>query len=147
MQNLYEMGVKVMRPDWKVSFNHINFVSFRMLMHHWSSFRVTHRAGFVIRQCWCWQNNWSCTGNSPFTDCNKTHSCCKFWLHSLDMKPFEWCEWYLWPKMAFKMSEEFPTASLDITEDFCILHSAYELCKHFLLLLFHPRNKSIQLAP
>ena len=27
--------------------------------------------------------------------------------------------------MAFKMSEEFPTASRDITEDFHILHSAY----------------------
>ena len=27
--------------------------------------------------------------------------------------------------MAFKMSQEFPTTSLDITEDFHILHSAY----------------------
>ena len=27
--------------------------------------------------------------------------------------------------MAFKMSQEFPTASLDITEDFYILHSAF----------------------
>ena len=27
--------------------------------------------------------------------------------------------------MAFKMSQEFPTTSLDITEDFYILHSAY----------------------
>ena len=27
--------------------------------------------------------------------------------------------------MAFKMSQEFMTASLDITEDFHILHSAY----------------------
>ena len=27
--------------------------------------------------------------------------------------------------MAFKMSEEFPSSSLDITEDFYILHSAY----------------------
>ena len=27
--------------------------------------------------------------------------------------------------MAFKMSHEFPTASMDITEDFYILHSAY----------------------
>ena len=27
--------------------------------------------------------------------------------------------------MAFKMSQEFPIASLDITEDFHILHSAY----------------------
>ena len=27
--------------------------------------------------------------------------------------------------MAFKMSQEFPTASLDITEDFHILYSAY----------------------
>ena len=27
--------------------------------------------------------------------------------------------------MAFKMSQAFPTASMDITEDFRILHSAY----------------------
>ena len=27
--------------------------------------------------------------------------------------------------MAFKMSQEFPTASLDITEDFNVLHSVY----------------------
>ena len=27
--------------------------------------------------------------------------------------------------MTFKMSQEFPTASMDITEDFYILHSAY----------------------
>ena len=32
---------------------------------------------------------------------------------------------YKWLKMAFKMSQEFPTASLDITEDFHILHSTY----------------------
>ena len=31
----------------------------------------------------------------------------------------------MWPKMAFKMSQEFPTASLDITEYFHILNSAY----------------------
>ena len=57
--------------------------------------------------------------------CNKTHFRCKFWLHSLDMKPFDCFEWYLWPEIEFKMSQEFPTASLDITEDFQILHSAY----------------------
>ena len=31
------------------------------------------------------------------------------------MTLFEWFWWYLWPKMAFKMSQEFPTVSLDIT--------------------------------
>ena len=41
------------------------------------------------------------------------------------MKPFDWFEWYMSLKMAFKMSQEFPTASLDITEGFHILHSAY----------------------
>ena len=28
----------------------------------------------------------------------------------------EWYWWYLWPKMAFKLSQEFPTAFLDITK-------------------------------
>ena len=37
------------------------------------------------------------------------------------MKPFDWFEWYMW----LKMSQEFSTASMDITEDFYILHSAY----------------------
>ena len=32
------------------------------------------------------------------------------------MKPFYWFKWYKWLKMAFKMSQEFPTASLDITK-------------------------------
>ena len=31
--------------------------------------------------------------------------------------------------MAFKMSQEFPTASLDITEDFHILHICYSILK------------------
>ena len=48
-----------------------------------------------------------------------------FFIHSLDMKPFYWFKWYEWLKMAFKMSQEFLTASMDITEDFHILHSAY----------------------
>ena len=41
------------------------------------------------------------------------------------MKLFDQSEWYLWLKMAFKMSQEFPMASMDITKDFHILHSAY----------------------
>ena len=41
------------------------------------------------------------------------------------MKLFDQSEGYLWLKMAFKMSQEFPTTSLDITEDFNILHSVY----------------------
>ena len=63
--------------------------------------------------------------HAPFTDCNKTHFRCKFWLHSLDMKPFDWSEWYMWPKMAFKMSQEFPTASLDIKIFIFYWHRAY----------------------
>ena len=36
-------------------------------------------------------------------------------LASLDMTQFEWFWWYLWPKIAFKMSQVFPTIPLDIT--------------------------------
>ena len=45
--------------------------------------------------------------------------CCKFWVYSLRVTLFQclaiqwWCSW---PKMAYKMSQEFPNASLDITE-------------------------------
>ena len=49
------------------------------------------------------------------------------------MKPFDWFEWYMWLKMAFKMSQEFPTASLDITEDFHILHIAYVYICYYML--------------
>ena len=35
------------------------------------------------------------------------------------MTLFERFRWYLWPVMAYKMSPEFPTASLDITLWFC----------------------------
>ena len=49
--------------------------------------------------------------------------------------------------MAFKMSQEFPIASLDITEDFHILHSAYvDICysilkqKHTTGSLTHTRT-------
>ena len=41
------------------------------------------------------------------------HFCCKCWLHSLDL--FEWFWWYLWPKMALEMSQEFLTITLNIT--------------------------------
>ena len=46
-------------------------------------------------------------------------------IHALDMKPFYCFKWYKALKIAFKMSQEFPTAFLDITEDFHILYSAY----------------------
>ena len=58
---------------------------------------------------------WRLTHLLEITDCNQTHFCCKCWLHSLDMTLFEWCWWYLWPRMVFKMSLEFLTVSLDIT--------------------------------
>ena len=32
--------------------------------------------------------------------------CCKLWLYLLDMALIGWF-WYLWPKMAFKMSQAF----------------------------------------
>ena len=48
----------------------------------------------------------------------------------------------MWLKMAFKMSQEFPTASLDIAEDFHILHGAYVYICYSIL-----KAKSIQLAP
>ena len=40
-----------------------------------------------------------------------------------DIKPL--LSWFKWLKMAYKISQEFPTASLDITKDFHILHNAY----------------------
>ena len=46
-----------------------------------------------------------------YTDCCQTHVCCKCWLHRL-MAQFAWF-WYLWPKKAFKMYQEFPAISLD----------------------------------
>ena len=36
--------------------------------------------------------------------------------------------------MAFKMSQEFPTASMDITKDFHILHSAYTVLTYTLVI-------------
>ena len=42
----------------------------------------------------------------------------KIWSRFIDLN-------YMWLKMAFKMFQEFPTATLDITEDFLILRSAY----------------------
>ena len=69
----------------------------------------------MFPQCWCWQNNWSCTDNSPYTDCHQTHLHYKFWLHLPDINQSDWFQLYLWPSMAFKMSQEFPTACLDIS--------------------------------
>ena len=48
-------------------------------------------------------------------NCYQTHRCWKCWLHSRDITLFEWFWWYLWPTMVSKMSEEFPTVTLDIT--------------------------------
>ena len=105
MQNLLQMGVKSHEAWLKSAFYHTN-VSFSMFMRHchWRSFRVTPCR---LPRCWCRQNNWSCTDNLPFTDCNKTHICCKFWLHSLDMKLFEWFEWYCHPKWHIKCPRNF----------------------------------------
>ena len=116
-----EMGVKSHEAWLKSEFYHI-YVLCAIGVRSRSSFRVTPCR---LPWCWCRQNNWSCTEISPFTDCNETHFFCKFWIQSLDMQPFYWFKWYKCLKMAFKMSQEFPTASLDITEDFHILHSAY----------------------
>ena len=91
---------------------------------------VWSRSSFRVTQCrlpasWLLMSAKQLILISPFTECNKTHFCCKFWIHSLDMKLFYWFKWYKWLKMAFKISQEYPTASLDITEDFHILHIAY----------------------
>ena len=40
------------------------------------------------------------------TDMIKPSFCCKIWVYSLRITLFGW---YLWPKMAYKMSQEFPT--------------------------------------
>ena len=77
-----------------------------------SSFRVIPS---MFPPRWCWQNNWSCTDNLPFTDCHQTHFHCKFWLHLPDINQSDWFQLYLWPSIAFKMSQEFPTACLDIS--------------------------------
>ena len=131
MQNLLEMGVKSHEAWLKNEFYHICLSVCLCAIGIWSrsSLRVTQCR---LPQCWCRQNNWSCTEISPFTDCNKklkNHFCCKFWNHLLYMKPFYWFKWYKWLKMAFKMSQEFPTASLNTAEDFQILPSAYvDIC-------------------
>ena len=124
MQNLLEMGVKSHEAWLKSEFYHICLSICLCAIDIWSrsSFRVTPCR---LPQCWCRQNNWLCTEISPFTDCSKTHFCCKFLVHSIDMKPFYWFKCYKWLKMACKMSQEFPTASLDITEDFRILQCLY----------------------
>ena len=85
-----------------------------------SSFRVTPCR---LPQCWCRQNNDRVLKSHLLQTVNSLllHVC----DHSLDMKPFYWFKWYKWLKMTCKMSQEFPTASLDITEDFHILHCAY----------------------
>ena len=122
MQNLLEMGVKSHEAWLKSEFYHICLSVCLCTTDVWSrsSFWVTLCR---LPQCWCRRNNWSCTEISPFTDCSKTHFCCKSLIHSLDMKPFYWLKWYKWLKMAFKMSQEFPTASLDITDDFHIFYT------------------------
>ena len=108
MQHLFEMGVKSQKAWLKKEFHHICLSVCLCAIDVWSrsSFRVT---SCRFPQCWCRQNNWSCTEISPFTDCNETHFFCKFWIQSLDMQPFYWFKWYKWLKMAFKMSQELPT--------------------------------------
>ena len=94
-----------------------NFVSFGMGLllsdikfWSWSSFWVTVHASWVL----CRQKIDRVLRTHPFTDCNQAHLCRKCSLHSLNMTLFQ-LFWYLWPTMASKMSEEFPTVSLDIT--------------------------------
>ena len=88
--------------------NHI-YVSFRMRM--------------LLSDIWSRSNFWVTVHpfwvlisvkqliHSPIYRLN--HFCCKCWLHSLDL--FEWFWWYLWPKMALEMSQEFLTITLNIT--------------------------------
>ena len=61
-------------------------------------------------------NVWKEHTHTEWHKYDKTHTfCCKFWVYSLRMALFGWFWWYLWPKMAYKMSQEFPTDSMDIT--------------------------------
>ena len=65
------------------------------------------------------QNSRSCTDNSFFIDCkcNQTNFGCTLWLYSLDMNLFHWFySYHLWLKVVFKISQEFPTASLGVTQ-------------------------------
>ena len=58
--------------------------------------------------------------------------CCRFWLQSVDMNLLGWFWWYSWPNLAFTMSQEFPTVSVDIINlIFCTKHrqtSLLSLC-------------------
>ena len=67
--------------------------------------------------------------------CDKTHLCCRFWVYSLCMALFGWFWWYLWPKMVYRMSQEFPTTSLDITNS----PLSYNLKGYF-----HPHQKILK---
>ena len=83
----------------------------------WSIILLTTTSAF-------WKHTWLLR----FINCN-THTlklwktwiklvscCCKFWVYSLDMILFGLFWQNLWPKMVYKMSQEFSTASLDITD-------------------------------
>ena len=71
-----------------------------------SSFQVTT---CKLPQCWCRQNSRSCTDDLLFTDCECNQTNFRtFWLHLLHMNLFHWFYWYnLWPKVVFKMSQDF----------------------------------------
>ena len=66
---------------------------------------------------------------------NQSHFCCECLLHWLDMTLSEWFWWYLWPKMAFKMSQEFPTVFLDMYIKPCCLQS-WRACRRKTLTQF-----------
>ena len=82
---------------------------------------VSFSMGMILSDIWSRSNFWV-TACFLSADVSKTidslthftdwigHFCCKCWLQSLDL--FEWFWWYLWPKMALEMSQEFWTVSL-----------------------------------
>ena len=46
-----------------------------------------------VLQCWHRKNNWSCTDDSPFTDCNQTQFCCQWqwkFSHSVLLAKHHW---------------------------------------------------------
>ena len=106
-----------LQQNWKSEFYHF-FQHVPMCTHHWQPQRFdldlvfSYTNNVQVLQFWCGKNNWLCTDNSPFTDCNQTQFCCQFWL---DMSLFYWFEWYWGPKWHLKCPEECPTTSLDIT--------------------------------
>ena len=94
MHNLLEMGVKKSRgltEKWVLSHLIVFHVRSRS-----TEFPSNTRAGFLSADV---GKTIDCVLKSHLLYCNKTHFCCKFWIHSLDVKPFYW----------FKLDDDYVT--------------------------------------